>query len=47
MAPFIAMRIIDGRFTYHDIFKFKIYQRFKDEVDEILTAEGREDLIER
>ena len=46
MAMFIAQKIIDGRFKYHDIFKFKIYQRYKEEVDAILIAEDRKDLIE-
>lgn len=47
MALFIANRIIDGKFTYAGIFKFTIYQRYRSDVDAILTAEGRIDLIER
>lgn len=46
MSMFIAQKIIDGRFKYSKIFRFKIYQGYKEEVNAILIAEGREDLIE-
>lgn len=46
MSMFIALRIMDGTFSYKQIFGFRIYQRYKEEVTAILIAEGREDLIE-
>ena len=46
MAMFIALRIMDGTFKYKKIFGFEIYQRYKEDTDAILTAEGRQDLIE-
>ena len=48
MAMFIAARLIEGRvkgFTYQNIFRFRMYQQYKEDVDAILIAEGREDLI--
>ncbi len=45
MAMFIAQKIIDGRFKYKKIFRFKIYQRYREEVEAILEAEGKADLI--
>lgn len=46
MAMFIALRLIDGTFKYRKIFGFNIYQKFKEDTDAILVAEGRQDLIE-
>lgn len=46
MAMFIALRLMDGTFKYKKIFGFKIYQRYKEDTDAILVAEGRQDLIE-
>lgn len=46
MAMFIALRLIDGTFKYRKIFGFEIYQRYKEDTDTILVAEGRQDLIE-
>lgn len=46
MAMFIAHRIIDGTFTYKQIFSFRLYQRYKLDTDAILIAEGRQDLIQ-
>lgn len=46
MAMFIALRILDGTFRYKQIFGFRIYQRYKEQTDAILIAEGREDLIQ-
>lgn len=45
MALFIAQKIMAGRFKYEKIFKFKNLLTYKDEVDMILIAEGKEDLI--
>lgn len=45
MAMFIAQKIIDGTFSYKQIFSFALYKRYQTEVDAILTAEGRTDLI--
>lgn len=44
MAMYIAIKIIDGTFDY-SILDFKIYQRYQKDVDSILVAEGRADLI--
>lgn len=46
MAMFIALRILDGTFKYKQIFGFRIYQRYKEQTNAILIAEGREDLIQ-
>lgn len=46
MAMFIALRIMDSTFTYKQIFGFRLYQRYKEETNAILIAEGREDLID-
>ena len=43
---FIAFRLMDGTFKYKQIFGFKMYQRFQEETNAILVAEGRQDLIE-
>lgn len=45
MAMFIAMRIIDGAIDYDTIFGFKIYQRYRPEVDKILIERGHGDLV--
>lgn len=45
MAMFIAMRIIDGAMDYDTIFSFKIYQRYRPEVDRILIERGHGDLV--
>lgn len=44
MAMYMAAKIMEGRFQY-SILKFKMYQRYQADVDAILIAEGREDLI--
>lgn len=36
---------MEGKFDYATIFSFKMYQPYQDEVDAILTTEGRKDLI--
>jgi hypothetical protein len=45
MALYIALKIIDETFTYNGIFKFRLYQRYREEVEAILEAEGKADLI--
>lgn len=45
MALYIALKIIDETFTYNGIFRFKIYQRYREEVEAILEAEGKANLI--
>lgn len=45
MALFMAKKIIDGTMDYAAIFNFSLYKRYQDDVDTILIAEGREDLI--
>lgn len=47
MANFIADKIIEGRWAYSEIFGYKIYQKWKKKVAEILTEKGRADLIEK
>lgn len=46
MAAYLAMRIMDGKMSYKAAVKYK-KGRYKEEIDEILILEGREDLIER
>lgn len=45
MATFIAEKIIDGVQKYTDVFKIKLYQRYKKDVDVILKERGHEELI--
>lgn len=45
MAPYLALKIVEGKFDYATIFSFKMYQPYQNDVDSILTAEGRKDLI--
>lgn len=40
MAMYIALRIEAGKMNYNTIFKFKLYQQFKEDVDSILAADG-------
>ena len=43
MATYIAKRIIIGKMQYAVI--VPLYPEYKAEIDEILTAEGKQDLI--
>ena len=43
----MARKIMDGTQTYTKVFSISIYKRYQDDVDAILIAEGREDLIVR
>lgn len=47
MAGYLADRIIKGIATYTLVFSVSIYKPFQNEVDAILIAEGRGDLISR
>ncbi len=47
MAPYFAEKILKGEQSYKKIFAFRLYQKYQNDVDLILTTEGREDLIER
>lgn len=43
MAAYFAMRIMDGKLDYKAV--VAKYPKFKEDIDFILIAEGREDLI--
>lgn len=45
MAQYIAEKILLGQQSYAKIFAFKMYKKYQEDVDTILVAEGREDLI--
>lgn len=47
MAMYIAEKILLGRQDYAKVFSTYLYKRYQDDVDAILIAEGREDLIVR
>ena len=47
MAPYFANAIIEGRMQYEAVFAITLYKRYQDDVDAILTAEGKEDLIKK
>lgn len=47
MALFIAKRLIVGQYDYATIMKLDLFAQYKHDVDTILIAEGREDLIAR
>jgi len=47
MTMYIARKIMEGKQDYVAVFSTTIYQRYQDDVDAILIAEGREDLIVR
>ena len=47
MAIYMAEKILLGQQSYEKVFSFSLYLRYQDEVDMILTLEGREDLIKR
>ena len=44
LASYLAKRILKGKLKYKLV--VKVYPEYKEEIDEILIAEGREDLIE-
>lgn len=47
MAIYFANAIIEGRMKYEAVFTINLYLRYQDDVDAILVAEGKEDLIKR
>ena len=47
MAMYIAIKIMEGKVDYKAVFDFPLYQKYQDEVDAILIAEGKQDLIKR
>lgn len=47
MAMFMAERIMAGTQTYEKIFNITLYKKYQDDVDAILIAEGKEDLIKK
>lgn len=47
MALFIANRILVGQYDYATIMQLSLFAKYKDDVDQILIAEGREDLIKK
>lgn len=47
MAMYIALKIMDGSQDYEYVFSIQLYKRYQDDVDAILIAEGKQDLIKR
>jgi len=47
MAMFLAYRIMDETVKYKDVFAKTFFKKYQDDVDVILTAEGRSDLIDK
>ncbi|MFD1203748.1 hypothetical protein ACFQ38_01735 [Sporosarcina contaminans] len=47
MAMYMAMKIMDGSQAYEFIFSVSVYKKYQDDVDAILIAEGKQDLIKR
>lgn len=45
MAMYMAEKILQGKQNYKNIFNISIYKKYQADVDAILIAEGREDLI--
>ncbi len=43
MAPYLALQIMKGKLDYVAV--VKRFEKYKDDIDEILTAEGKQDLI--
>lgn len=43
MAPYLAMRIIDGALDYKAV--VAKYPKYKETIDSILVLEGKQDLI--
>lgn len=47
MAIYMAEKIMQGKQDYAKTFSFSLYRKYQDDVDLILIAEGREDLIKK
>lgn len=45
MAAYFAMRIMDKAVTYAQVMSVAYYAQYKDDIDAILIAEGKADLI--
>ncbi len=45
MAAYLAMRIEAGKLDYKTVFSMAVYKQFQADVDAILIADGRQDLI--
>lgn len=46
MALYMANQIEKGNVSYKAIFSKKMWKPYQDDVDAILTADGKQDLIE-
>jgi hypothetical protein len=46
MALYLAKQIMEGKMDYVAVFSRKTFQPYKEDVDDILTAEGKQDLIQ-
>ena len=47
MAMYIAGKLMDGSQDYTFVFSVVMYKRYQDDVDAILIADGRQELIKR
>lgn len=47
MAMYIATKIMEGSQDYTFVFSISLYKRYQNDVDAILIAEGKQDLIKR
>lgn len=45
MAMFMASKIMLGQQSYQKIFSIRMYKHFQEDVNAILIAEGKDDLI--
>lgn len=45
MAAYLAMRIEAGKLDYKSVFSQTRFSQYKDDVDLILVADGKQDLI--
>lgn len=45
MAIYVANQILEGKIDYKKFFSYNLYKKYQTEVDAILTASGRADLI--
>jgi hypothetical protein len=45
MAAYLARGIMEGRLNYSAVFSISLYTKYKADVDAILVAEGRQELI--
>lgn len=47
MAMYMAEKIIQGKQDYTKVFSISLYKKYQEDVDAILIAEGKEELIKR